>query len=196
MAIKSDHCQAPNCQKLRDKKQGSAFCTMHRVRRSRYKSLDLPEKKKLPEGIVKICLYHGEITSKDAYKIPGTEWLNCKICKRERSKKFKENNPEYTFTRNYYFFGKTKPRLKISVNEYEKILKKQNGLCKICKQPETMKGANVNAIKRLAIDHKHDGSNKIRGLLCHHCNVSLGGFKDSIEILKSAIEYLEESNID
>ena len=34
-------------------------------------------------------------------------------------------------------------------------------------------------------------TNKIRGLLCSNCNRGLGHFKDNIDILKSAIKYLE-----
>lgn len=37
-------------------------------------------------------------------------------------------------------------------------------------------------------------TNKVRGLLCHNCNVSLGHFKDSTDILKNAIYYLEKNN--
>lgn len=56
-------------------------------------------------------------------------------------------------------------------------------VCAIC-------GAEPST-RALAIDHCHD-SGKIRGLLCTRCNIGLGYFKDSIENLTKAIEYLEE----
>jgi hypothetical protein len=31
----------------------------------------------------------------------------------------------------------------------------------------------------------------VRGILCTSCNVSLGRFKDSVEVLESAIRYLK-----
>lgn len=31
----------------------------------------------------------------------------------------------------------------------------------------------------------------MRGLLCHGCNIGLGAFLDSAELLRCAIEYLE-----
>ena len=42
MAITSTTCQAPNCNNPRDLKQRSSLCIMHRVRRSRFKSYNLP----------------------------------------------------------------------------------------------------------------------------------------------------------
>jgi len=45
------------------------------------------------------------------------------------------------------------------------------------------------------IDHNHiDG--KIRGMLCSKCNWGLGFFRDDIEILKSAIQYLFDTRDD
>lgn len=190
MTIRSNYCQAPNCEKLRDKKQGSSYCTMHRVRRSRYKSLDLP-KKELPEGIAKICIYHGAITEKDIYRVPGRNWLNCKICKNIRYKKFKENNPNYKPTRNYIFIGRPHS-IRISIKEYEKIFKEQDGVCEICKNKEMLK-SNGKKIKRLAIDHCHK-TKKIRGLLCQLCNTGIGNLRHSTEILESSIEYLKKHN--
>ena len=78
---------------------------------------------------------------------------------------------------------------KLSVKDFNKMLEEQNGVCKIC--------GGINKNKRLAIDHCHrsgeKGIVKIRGLLCSACNVSLGGFKDSPELLRKAAQYLEES---
>ena len=39
------------------------------------------------------------------------------------------------------------------------------------------------------IDHDHK-TGEVRGALCHGCNIGLGGFKDNIDILNKAIEYL------
>lgn len=79
---------------------------------------------------------------------------------------------------------------KMDINSYNEMLLSQNHVCKICKNPETRKSRTVNQICRLVIDHCHS-SGQIRGLLCHACNILLGKSKDSIEILQSAIEYLQ-----
>ena len=45
--------------------------------------------------------------------------------------------------------------------------------------------------KHLAIDHNHK-TGIIRGMLCDSCNQGLGKFKDSVYLLQSAINYLED----
>jgi len=44
--------------------------------------------------------------------------------------------------------------------------------------------------RRLAVDHEHS-TGTIRGLLCINCNKGLGNFKDNIELLEAAIQYLK-----
>ena len=43
--------------------------------------------------------------------------------------------------------------------------------------------------QKLSIDHCHK-TGKVRGLLCKHCNHGLGKFKDDVNLLKIAIDYL------
>lgn len=199
MSVKSIYCQAPNCNKIRDKNQGSAYCPMHRTRRSRYKSLEIPIRPGLPEGIAMICIHHGERTIDQVYKNGNYKYNRCKECRSESDKKHRLNNPNKKMTRNFIFFGNCIPKLKITIVEYNKIHKKQNGLCKICQRPELLKASNLKheKPKRLAIDHCHrlakQGILKIRGLLCQQCNTGIGNLGESIEILKSAIKYLRKS---
>ena len=42
----------------------------------------------------------------------------------------------------------------------------------------------------LCIDHDHT-TGKVRGMLCHDCNTSLGKFRDNPDILRKAADYLE-----
>lgn len=60
-------------------------------------------------------------------------------------------------------------------------------ICPICyrRQEEFSRG--------FSLDHDHL-TGKFRGWLCHNCNTGLGLFKDNIEDLKRAIEYLEKTN--
>ena len=101
----------------------------------------------------------------------------------EKLKQYRQNNPEIRKnSRLKYEFG-------ITLELYDEMFEKQNGVCDICGLPETkvIRGKIVS----LAVDHDHE-TGKIRGLLCHSCNVSLGGFKDSPELLISAIGYLTQ----
>ena len=43
------------------------------------------------------------------------------------------------------------------------------------------------------VDHNHS-TGTVRKLLCRHCNWLLGQAKENVNILKSAIEYLETEN--
>lgn len=114
--------------------------------------------------------------SKDKYTITGlTSW--CKECK----KKYQELN------RNRIKNKRLETKYNITLEHYEDLLKKQNYRCAICKTNKP-KGRN----KKFHVDHDHE-TGKVRGLLCHHCNVALGSFFDSIDNLNKAIEYLKES---
>lgn len=76
---------------------------------------------------------------------------------------------------------------KITVIDYDNLLKAQNGCCAICLRPP-------NDNKFLNVDHCHT-TGKIRGLLCSRCNPALGKLKDSKELLLKAIEYLEKHEV-
>lgn len=78
----------------------------------------------------------------------------------------------------------------LTKSEYDQKTEEQNNSCAVCHKPNP-KG------KRLAVDHDHSccpGRRScgkcVRGLLCSTCNSGLGQFKDSPELLQSAIEYL------
>jgi hypothetical protein len=73
-----------------------------------------------------------------------------------------------------------KHKYNIDVNLYDKMYKSQNGECAICH----IKSDNI-----MSVDHCHN-TGDIRGLLCSNCNNGLGHFKDNIDILKKAIDYL------
>ena len=68
----------------------------------------------------------------------------------------------------------------INADQYEAILKEQNGVCAICYQPEPCN-------RMLAVDHCHC-SLKVRGLLCTNCNMAIGKFKEIILCPKSLIQ--------
>jgi hypothetical protein len=73
-------------------------------------------------------------------------------------------------------------KYELTGDEYEAMVAAQNGVCAICgDKPET----------RLVIDHCHT-TGLVRGLLCGSCNLGVGCFKDDVERLKKAIEYLEK----
>lgn len=62
-------------------------------------------------------------------------------------------------------------------------------VCDICHRPETQMRAGV--VRKLNKDHDHI-TGEWRGLLCSRCNKAIGLFSDNVELLKRAIEYLED----
>jgi len=79
-------------------------------------------------------------------------------------------------------------RLGTTVEEVEKLHRAQDGLCAICKRPETATNKD-GEIKMLAVDHDHE-TGRIRELLCNRCNAILGMAQDSIGRLVRAALYL------
>ena len=86
-----------------------------------------------------------------------------------------------------FYNRKAKLRIKYSMTleQYDHMFEKQNGLCLICNKPQTG--------KRLAVDHNHK-TGAVRGLLCQNCNMALGNVKENITILSKLIIYLKEHN--
>jgi len=73
-----------------------------------------------------------------------------------------------------YYYG-------MSLADYDALLLRQNGACAICKQ---------TFAQNLCVDHSHV-TGKVRGLLCHSCNLGLGLFKDDPRLTRAATAHLE-----
>lgn len=126
--------------------------------------------------------------------------VSCKECEKEYQKQWYEKNKERLNKKSKDYNERNKEvitvkarrvRIKriygIEEDTYTKNLELQGGACAIC--GSTYPGGNSKGY--FHIDHCHE-TGQFRGLLCGRCNTSLGGFKDDINILKKAIEYLEQ----
>lgn len=65
------------------------------------------------------------------------------------------------------------------------LFEKQNYQCMICLEPITKK-------RYIHVDHCHE-TGIVRGVLCHHCNNGLGGFKDNIQNIVRSLPYLHKN---
>ncbi len=101
----------------------------------------------------------------------------CKKCLIDRNRERREKDPQkfksYDLMRS---FG-------IKIDDYNKMLKEQNFSCKICLTHQS------ELKKQLSVDHCHK-TGMIRGLLCNLCNTGLGKFKDDVEVMINAVNYL------
>jgi len=108
-------------------------------------------------------------------KQPSGKAYLCKTCKGKKTSQWIKSNKQFQLKSKLSKYG-------LKETEFEALIKVQNNSCAICKI--TFDGSPN-------IDHCHLTLN-IRGLLCRQCNVGLGNFKDSQELLKSALLYLEQ----
>lgn len=69
----------------------------------------------------------------------------------------------------------------ITTEDYNSMLAAQGGRCATC--------GSLPDKRALDVDHCHT-TGKVRGLLCAHCNTTLGKVRDDPKILQSMIDYL------
>lgn len=74
----------------------------------------------------------------------------------------------------------------MTIEQYDRLMSKQKGKCAICK----CEFSETDRALIPCVDHDHQ-TGAVRGLLCFNCNTVLGKVKDSPQILKRAISYLE-----
>jgi len=121
--------------------------------------------------------FHKDCSKKDGRR--GT----CKVCANKMSSASHAANPDRAKDHNLRrYYG-------ISLVDYVEMLEAQDGRCAIC-------GTDVPGGRgAFHVDHCHT-SNKVRGLLCYHCNVGIGHFKDQESLLLKAALYLTEHHDD
>jgi len=73
-----------------------------------------------------------------------------------------------------------------TLNDYNALLRSQSSQCAICGAP--LSGTQGH------VDHNHK-SGFIRGILCFPCNSGLGNFKESIDVLLGAYDYLQRYDV-
>lgn len=94
---------------------------------------------------------------------------------RALSRAYARANKEEARWRNlFYNFG----RMGFTKEWYQEKLLAQGNTCAICKKAA-----------KLFVDHCRK-TDKLRALLCHHCNSGIGLLRESPDIMRSAIEYV------
>lgn len=90
--------------------------------------------------------------------------------------------PVKVLERNYSYSLRDKYNL--TLNDYYDLLHNQNDGCAICGSKEP-----GGKDKHFHVDHNHK-TGKIRGLLCHRCNLVLGYIEDSFLLADKLMNYL------
>lgn len=78
-------------------------------------------------------------------------------------------------------WGWAMTRYRISKPQFNAMLRQQGNCCKVCSKSFTS--------TKPVIDHCHQ-TNRVRGILCHTCNIALG-YIENADRLKKALAYLE-----
>lgn len=89
------------------------------------------------------------------------------------------------YGRNREYAWRNAHGIELSWDDYLALRETQDAKCGICQRSEG------DLAKNLAVDHDHE-TGRIRGLLCDDCNIAIGRFKDSPELLRRALNYLKE----
>lgn len=112
----------------------------------------------------------------------------CKTCSNSYSlvynKKRRKTPMGARLQKGYYI----KHRWRISIQEYERLVEKQNGLCALCEKPPKPE-------RKLVVDHDHGHHSDIkrgcrecvRGLLCDDCNRKFLSVAEHVPRLQSDI---------
>ena len=119
--------------------------------------------------------------TKDKQKKYGFR-MQCKECRSIISKEWKSKNENIINIKNAS--RRMVARYGISIQDYNNMLKNQDGVCAICGTSKLSKNKS-----RFAIDHCHH-TGIVRGLLCTNCNSGIGKLKDNPDIVIKAYNYL------
>lgn len=117
---------------------------------------------------------------------------------RDKSKKYYYENPERAYQKARQWRKKNKEKVELyhkkyrlrkkynmTLDDYDDLMKKQENRCGIC---------NKFFKKIPDLDHNHQ-TGKIRGLLCHNCNLLLGLCSENESILLNAIQWITNNGV-
>jgi hypothetical protein len=134
---------------------------------------------------LKICKDCGESKPQTDYYKTG-EYLHsrCKSCHNKKSIQWSKENPKAVAKIRRR--AKLKSKYGISVEEYDKMFKEQDGKCYLCN--------NAHERRPLNVDHDHK-TGEVRKLLCDKCNMALGLVDDNSELLQRMANYVSTNII-
>lgn len=134
--------------------------------------------------------------------MPHKDPIKAKKCRdewafknRERLKEYKSEYHKQRWLTDSEFRRRAKERnvrrtYGISLEQYESMLVQQDSRCAICHEPFCQDSFGSQGRGKPHLDHSHE-SGALRQFLCGLCNKGLGQFRDSVEWLEAAAEYLK-----
>lgn len=113
----------------------------------------------------------------------------CKKCTSASQQAWKKSNPSEAslLQRRNDIKNHLEANFGMSLEQFEQLFAKSDGLCQICKRPERRK-------RRLSLDHDH-ATGRLRGFVCSRCNLLLGDADEDAELLERAASYLRTADL-
>ena len=161
-----------------------------RLEKQRKRSRERQRKRRQnPEELAKDAAKARDIAASKPIDKRRREWrekqANYSKRNKEQLAKYKR---EYNKTRSIQVrSANLKTKYGITVAQFNAMFLAQGSCCAICR-------TTVSGGRNWMVDHCHV-LNKIRGILCHNCNIMIGNAKDDVSILNSAISYLSGGGI-
>jgi hypothetical protein len=127
--------------------------------------------------------------NKDKVKMQHRVWAKANPIKmHEYEKSFRKNHREKYHAKREAL--RLKSEFGITIDDYNRMLMEQGGVCAICERPERSKFNGK--VCKLSVDHCHR-TGFVRGLLCFDCNSSIGRMGDDPVRLDAAAHYLRSA---
>jgi hypothetical protein len=83
-----------------------------------------------------------------------------------------------------------KSKYGLTMDQYDEMVSAQDGVCMVCRRPESAVDPRTGSPRRLAVDHCHKTGN-VRDLLCVLCNTAIGKAGDDPVRLRELADYLD-----
>lgn len=107
----------------------------------------------------------------------------CKECSKDRYLTYQKTDKGKASQKYRYI----KYKYNLSRGEYDNLVL-SNSTCQICGTDVIFSGRSKESA---CVDHDH-ATERVRGILCNHCNRVLGLVNDNIGVLQKAINYLQK----
>lgn len=110
---------------------------------------------------------------------PEREYVARGSCQACYTRNYRQYKPKYSVSQRKD--KELRKKYGIGLEDKNKMIESQGGKCKICQKVLIGRDAHI--------DHCHS-SGKVRGILCHTCNIALGMLGDTEQSLLRAVSYL------
>ena len=127
----------------------------------------------------------------------------CRECVSKKNKEYSDKHKKQKIITNKKYYSNNIETIKdnnrrnhlrrtfqLLPEDYDKLLEEQGGVCAICGGKSGPYSNLEHRLPSLCVDHNHK-TGKIRGLLCHRCNIWISGVEYNKQLVQAAYNYLD-----